>query len=296
MATKKLTSKTSYSYSKIKWTKSDTARLNNAIRTFNKEVKKHLEDIPEKYLPKLKEYQKVKSEIYSRKDLELAISTMKRIKNKNAFNLISSKANSNVKITNWELQTAKRYDRQNQVKLQMEYNKVLESIEKGETKVMKNAYGEPITDKSGNKIVQAVFSDTYKNKLEGYLKETNVEMLLRSEDNYRKDLLLERIYRRGGDLFEYKKSEIYRENYLRSIEDYQNLDHYEEVVNYIKNMDAREFFKKIQKADENGYNNFSDHYDNRMVQADFNLFAERLGYKFSKSEKDIEPVTEPFDL
>lgn len=292
---KKLTDKTRYSYSKIKWTKSDTTKLSNAIRTFNKEIKKHLDDIPDKYLPKLKEYQKVKSEIYSRKDLELAISTMKKIKNKNAFDLISSKANSNVKITNWEYQTIKRYDRQNQIKLQIEYNKVLESIQKGETKIMTDVYGNPIKDKSGNNIAQAVFSDTYKNKLEGYLKESNVEMLLRSEDYYRKDLLLERIYRRGGDMFEYNKAEIYRENYLKSIEDYQDLDNYEEVVDYIKKMDAREFYKKIQKADENGYNNFKDHYDNRMIQADFNVFAKRLGYKFSKSEEDIEPVTEPID-
>lgn len=142
---KKLTDKTSYSYSKMKWTKSDVARLNNAIRTFNKEVKKHLDEVPIKSLPKLKNYQDVKSTITSRKDLELAISTMKKIKNKNAFNLISSEANANVKFTNWEYQTAKRYDRRNQIKLQTEYNKFISNI-KESAKPSLDMYGNPILD------------------------------------------------------------------------------------------------------------------------------------------------------
>ena len=285
---KKITNKTSYSFSKIKWTKSDTARLRSAISTFNKEVKKHIGDIPEKAMPKLKNYKDVKSEIYSRKDLELAISTLNKIKNKSAFKLISSEANSNVKITNWELQTAKRYDRRNQIKLQTEYNKVLSDI-KATSKPQLDMFGNPILDEQGRPMAKAVFSNEHKAKLENYLSKTNVEMLMEAPDYYRKDELLERIYRRGSDTFEYEKARLYKENYLKMFEGYDNLDNYEEVVEKLKSIDEKDFFKFIKEHDKKGFDNFSDHYDNRMLQVEFNNFAEDIGVEIDET---IEPVTE----
>lgn len=285
---KKITNKTSYSFSKIKWSRSDTARLRSAISTFNKAVKNHIGDIPEKALPKLKNYKDVKSEIYSRKDLELAISTLNKIKNKSAFKLISSEANSNVKITNWELQTAKRYDRRNQIKLQTEYNKVLSDI-KATSKPQLDMFGNPILDEQGRPMAKAVFSNEHKAKLESYLSKTNVEMLMEAPDYYRKDELLERIYRRGSDTFEYEKARLYKENYLKMFEGYDNLDNYEEVVDKLKSIDEKDFFKFIKEHDKKGFDNFSDHYDNRMLQVEFNNFAEDIGIEIDET---IEPVTE----
>lgn len=285
---KKITNKTSYSFSKIKWTKSDTARLRSAISTFNKEVKKHIGDIPEKAMPKLKNYKDVKSEIYSRKDLELAISTLNKIKNKSAFKLISSEANSNVKITNWELQTAKRYDYRNQIKLQTEYNKVISDI-KATSKPQLDMFGKPILDEQGRPMAKAVFPAKYLSKLESYLSKTNVEMLFESEDYYRRNELLERIYRRGSDTFEIEKTKIYRKNYMEVFERYSNLDNYEEVVEKLNSIDDKDFYKFISKYDEKGADNFGEHYLNAMVQAEFNKFAIDIGVKIDDT---IEPVTE----
>jgi len=142
---KKLTNKTSYSYSKIRWSEKDYKALHKAVNTFNREIKKHMGEIPDKALPKTKVYKDVKASIYSRKDLELAISTMNNIKKKNAFDLISSETSPNVKFTKWELQTAKRYDYRNQVKLQTEYNKII-SEAKGKAKPMLDIYGNPMLD------------------------------------------------------------------------------------------------------------------------------------------------------
>lgn len=149
---KKLTNKTSYNYSKIRWSEKDYKALHKAVNTFNREIKKHMKDIPEKALPKEKVYKEVKASIYSRKDLELAISTMNNIKKKNAFDLISSKANSNVKFTKWELQTAKRYNKRDQMRTQIEYNKGISEV-KGSSKPSLDVYGEPLLDeqRKGNK-------------------------------------------------------------------------------------------------------------------------------------------------
>lgn len=285
---KKLTDKTSYSYSKIKWTRSDTARLRSAINTFNKEVKKHIDSIPSKALPKLKEYKDVKSSIHSRKDLELAISTMKNIKNKNAFKLISSKENPNVKITNWELQTAKRYDRRNQMKLQIEYNKIKSDIRKT-SKPQLDIFGEPLLDEQGRPMVKATFSTAQKSKLESYLSKSNVEMLVEARDYERQQDLLERIYRRGTDEFDYKKAKQYKDNYMKMLEGYQNLDNYDEVVEKLESIDPKDFYDFIKDIDREGSDNFKDHYDNRMLQVDFNNFARDLGIDIDDT---YEPVTE----
>ena len=142
---KKLTDKTSYGYSKIRWKEEDYKRLHKAVNAFNKEVKKHQDLIPSEALPKIKQYKDVKSQIYSRKDLELAISTMENVKKKHAFDLVSSEANKNVKFTKWELQTAKRYDRVNQIRLQTEYNQTWAEA-KSSAKPMVDIYGNPQLD------------------------------------------------------------------------------------------------------------------------------------------------------
>lgn len=290
---KKLTNKTTYGYSKIKWSKSDVARLNNAIRSFNKEVKSHYGEVPDKALPKLKEYKDVKSSIYSRKDLELAISTMKKIKNKSAFKLISSENNPNVKITNWEYQTAKRYDYRNQIKLQTEYNKYISDV-KTKSKPQLDMFGNPILDEQGRPMAKATFDTAYKNKLESYLSKTNVEMLMESPDYYRRDELLERIYRRGADQFEYQKAKQFKENYLKMLEGYDNLDNYEEVREKLESISEKDFYDFLVRSgrvdeQEKNYEVIKDQYDNRMLQVEFNKFAEDIGVDIDDT---IEPVTE----
>ena len=172
--------------------------------------------------------------------------------------------------------------------MQIEYNKVVDSIKNKETKVEKDVYGNPIRDSEGNIVARAVFSDSYKQKLEQQLQETNVEMLRKAEDYYRLRELFERAERRGSDTFEFKKAETYKENFLKSIDDWKNLDNYDEVVKKIQKLDSKKFFE-FMKDNEEAYNNLWDYYDNRMTQTQFNEFARKLGVKIDDS---IEQVTE----
>ena len=284
---KKMTNKTSYGYSKIRWKESDYKRLRNAVNSFNREVKKHIGEIPDKALPKLKEYKDVKSNIYSRKDLELAISTMKNIKNKSAFKLVSSESNPNVKFTKWELQTAKRYAYRDEIKTQIEYNKYTSGVKKA-TKLVTDVYGNPLLDEQGRPMTKATFDTAYMSKLETYIEKPNYDMLLEARDYARKEELLERIYRRGTDDFEYQKAKIYKENYLKMLEGYENLDNYEEVKEKLESISEKEFYNFIKEHDTNS-DNFQEHYDNRMIQIEFNNFARDLGVEIDDT---IEPVAE----
>lgn len=285
---KKITDKTDYSYSKIRWKDKDYQELHKAYNVFTKEVAKHYKDIPQKALPKVPSYQEVKDSITSRKDLELALSTMKSIKRKDSFELISSEVNPSVKFTKWELQKARRYDYRNQYKLQVAYNKAIKEEVKG-AKVETDIYGNPILNSEGKAIARSHLPSNQRKKLESYLEESNVEMLLKAEDYYRKNELLERIYKRGSDTFELEKDRTYKENYLKMFEGYENLDNYEEVIEKLKSVDEKEFFEFIKQNDPEGFTNFQDHYDNRMVQAEFNKFAKRIGVDVDTT---YEPVTE----
>lgn len=288
MAIKKLTNKTEYNYSKMRWKDKDYQNLHKAYNEFVNEVKKHESSLPAKAVPRIPTYKELKSNITSRKDYELTMSILKDIKNENAFDLLESKANPNVKFTKWEYQKAQRYDYRNQVKTQIEYNKVIDSIKNKETKVEKDVYGNPVRDSEGNIVARAIFSDTYKRKLEQQLQETNVEMINKAQDYYRLRELFERTERRGSDTFEFKKAETYKENFLKSIDDWKNLDNYDEVVKKIEKLDSKKFFE-FMKDNEEAYNNLWDYYDNRMTQTQFNEFARKLGVKIDDS---IEQVTE----
>ena len=137
-------------------------------------------------------------------------------------------------------------------------------------------------------MAKVSFSSKYKADLESYLSKTNVEMLMESKDYNRLNSLLERIYRRGTDTFEYEKAKQYKENYLKMLEGYENLDNYEEVKEKLESIDDKQFFAFIKEHDPS-FDNLKDHYDNRMVQVEFNNFARDIGIDIDET---YEPVTE----
>ena len=128
-------------------------------------------------------------------------------------------------------------------------------------------------------MAKVSFSSKYKADLESYLSKSNVEMLMESKDYHRLNELLERIYRRGTDTFEFEKAKQYKENYLKMFEGYENLDNYEAVVDKLKSVDEKKFFEFIKQHDPS-FDNLKDHYDNRMLQIEFNNFARDLRSRY----------------
>ena len=101
-------------------------------------------------------------------------------------------------------------------------------------------------------------------------------MLNVSEDSFRTNELIERAIRRGSNKFDFDRDVTYKENYLYSLEDYKSLDFYDEVMEKLKGIDSKDFFKYVKEVDED-YKHLGEHYKNRMLQADFTSFAEKLG-------------------
>lgn len=75
--------------SAIRWTRGDYIRLGQAVSLFNKTVNAHKSAENKLYLPEEREYQELKSRITTRKELNRVISSLRRITNENALELIS---------------------------------------------------------------------------------------------------------------------------------------------------------------------------------------------------------------
>ncbi len=270
MAIKKLTNKTEYKYSKIRWRDKDREALNEAWKSFSRSVKKV--DRPSYFKSK----QEVLDNIYSRKDYNKALKSLESVKSKGAKELIRySSENENLVMPKWKYDIVKRYDKENQIRFQVNYNKT--QLEQQKTsKPQVDIFGK----ETGVQIVQRLPSEE-KSKIESYLLGgTNVDMLKISEDNFRTNELIERAIRRGSNKFDFDRDVTYKENYLKSLEDYQSLDFYDEVIEILRGIDAKDFFEKAKEVDEN-YKSLGEHYKNRMLQADFTLLAEKLGVDIS---------------
>lgn len=279
MSIKKLTNKTEYKYSKMRWKDTDYEQLNEAWKSFSKSIRK--KDRPVYFKSK----EEVLDRIYSRADYNRAVKSLQEVKKEGAKELVHySKANQNLTMPKWEYEILKRYNKPNQIRLQTEYNKgKLEQQMTSKPEV--DIYGE----QTGIQIVQRLPNEN-KTKIESQLLAgTNIDLIGNSEDNFRTDELIERILRRGTNRFDFDRDVTYKENYLNSLEDYKSLDYYDEVMEKLQGIDLKDFFDEVKKVDED-YKNLGEHYKNRMLQADFTLFAEKLGVDIN-SESLIKKYT-----
>ena len=89
----------------IRWTRSDYARLSYAVRQFNKKVSE-LEKLEGNVAPEEFDYREVRDSIYSRKELNRVIKSLKRI-NRESQQKIRT-LDSGEQITQWELSELKK--------------------------------------------------------------------------------------------------------------------------------------------------------------------------------------------
>lgn len=76
----------------IRWRKGDAIRLGRAVADFNRTINKLQTEENKLYLPKLKEYQEIKQNIYTRNELNRIIRSLRRIKKEDALELYTTKA------------------------------------------------------------------------------------------------------------------------------------------------------------------------------------------------------------
>ena len=89
----------------IRWTRSDYAKLSYAVRQFNKKVSE-LEGLEKNVAPPEFDYKEVKEAIYSRKELNRVIKSLKRFDKVSQQRVVEIP--SGEKLTQWELSELKK--------------------------------------------------------------------------------------------------------------------------------------------------------------------------------------------
>ena len=89
----------------IRWTRSDYAKLSYAVREFNKRVTE-LEGLEQNIAPPSFDYKEVKENIYSRRELNRVIKSLKRFGKESQQRVVETPAG--VKLTQWELSELKK--------------------------------------------------------------------------------------------------------------------------------------------------------------------------------------------
>lgn len=85
---------------RIRWNRSDYARLGRAISDFNKKIKRLQAEEQRTYLPKELNYKEVKENIMTRNRLNQVINSLRRFKRENAEELVQNSEGQ--QMTRWE--------------------------------------------------------------------------------------------------------------------------------------------------------------------------------------------------
>ena len=208
----------------IKWSKNDYSNLRRAVNQFNKKIKEFQKIDNELELPNLFKYKELKEDIITRKQLNQTLSSLNRIKFKNAFDKIT--LSSGEKISRWEYQDIMK--RQPQAITQ-----VKKSLKEEYSKMPKEFKG------LKNDRIQ---------KLESTLK------TLKSFDKKSGTSLrysLDRIRKLGNVDYEMKRAQTFKDNFLKGIKEgastFKNYKMFYNDLKKIKN--PKEFYDFVKDSD-----------------------------------------------
>lgn len=206
----------------IRWKRGDYVKLSRAVSNFNKRINelKSMEDKELSYLPDLKDYKSIKENIYSRSELNRIIKSLKDVSKEKALDLYTT--DSGVDLTRWEATEIKKAQRRALKSVNLEIQKIEEgrpSIGMGDERLRELE----ATRKSIENI----------DKKQGYeFKRTK-----------------ERIMELGKKDRELKQDSLFRENFLKALEetsDFENYDKLKEKLDSIKN--PTKFYEFIKQS------------------------------------------------
>lgn len=209
----------------IRWQRGDYVRLGQAVAEFNKKVNELKTEENKLYLPEEINYKEQKGRIYSRKELNRVINSLKRFSNKNAEDILENEIGE--KITRWE---------------KNELNRQARIATRNLTKQL-----EELNIPEFNGFSRAQMGSEEARKIESTLK--NINQLEEATGDKAK-----RIRRRIKELgtldYEMYQSIIYKDNYMKGLEDYSsNYESYyllKNKLNSIKN--PINFFNYVKRS------------------------------------------------
>jgi hypothetical protein len=204
----------------IRWKRGDYVKLSKAVNKFNKQVNE-LQSKGYNYLPEVRNYQSLKEDIYTRKELNRLINSMKK------FNIETAKK---VEVAGEEM-TAWEYK-----EIKLARNRARRYLEtRLEVQELENPYAkfglETKEIEATRKTIQSL------DKLE------------KTADKFQFNRIMNRIKNLGSYDVEMKRASLYRENYMKALEQMSNYDNYDllkEKLDSIKN--PEEFYKYISQS------------------------------------------------
>ena len=187
----------------IRWTRSDYARLSYAVRQFNKKVSE-LEKLEGNVAPEEFDYREVRDSIYSRKELNRVIKSLKRI-NRESQQRIRT-LDSGERITQWELSELK--------------------------KAQKRAVGRT-TDKA-RAIVESDINVMGDREFKQLIrtKESIEDLFNRVGSDFKRTA--KRTLNWGKTDYDLWRASIFRDNYMKALEEMSNYRNFDLLVNKLK--------------------------------------------------------------
>ncbi len=172
----------------IKWSRKDYSRLSSAIRQFNKQISSLKEKSPFIRVPETKIYADIKSNIYTRRELNRTINSLKKFSDSKQQELTKTKGG--IELTRWE---------------KSEINKAKLRAERRLTKEMKTLQ-EKASFGTGNTRLNEV-----KSTLESYKRLNQKDT---TPEDYKR--ISKSILKQGVSDYEMKKATIFQENFIKA--------------------------------------------------------------------------------
>lgn len=204
----------------IRWTKNDRARLDSAIRNFNKEVNKLSKldvDVPDK-----ENFTYLVQHITTRRELENVIKSLKEYNDTTGTQMVELHSGEKVTL----------YD----------YNNISKKVEIAE----RNLHTEMNKIQNERLITQ--------NKYMGEERITEIQETLESLSDYTKNAenfgkASKRLVNIGRTDYEMARTKLFKENFLKSLESAKNFDNYKALKKELNRYrDPRKFYDYVKKS------------------------------------------------
>lgn len=240
----------------IKWTKGDAIRLGRAIAEFNRAVKELENELNKLYLPELKEYREARTVIKTRGELERVIKSMQRF-TKYAEEPELVTLPSGEIMTKWE-------KRELDITRRVQIRKINSELKKIETP-------------------EKPYRSDRQKELEVERQRLRDLFTLTGEDFTRAK---NQVLRKASKDYELNRLITYKNNYIKTLEKYQNFKNYEKLISYMKKLSPKAFYDKSQSSP--ALDDLTLLSDQTMAQNKFNKFVDE--WVEEDLEEDIQEV------
>lgn len=236
---------------RINWKKGDYIRLGRAVSDFNKKINRLQAEENKLYLPDVVSYEKAKENITTRRELNRLVNSLKRFQREGAEELYRTQAGE--EITKWERRELGIQSRIAQTRLVKELKTLETPMESG--------------------FSRAQMGSARVNEIKAQL--ANLKQIeTKAGAEFKK--LKSRIVTSGVSDLEMKRSIIFKQNYLKTMEKYSHLDNYDLLMNKLRSIQNPIAFFNFVSATELTVD-LTYQSEEYYTQEYFNSFIESLG-------------------